>query len=470
MMRGKKRQTGLAAGAMVILFLLAGMLSLLLTENYGWKLDLTENRLYTLSEDTKEILSQLEQPVSIIVFNREGEYPLLPKNLLARYSGYSSKIQVRYCDPYREPKLVREYEELGYKVELNDLMIQSLGGRKQLKLTDLYELNPSRTQVERLAAEQEITSGIHLVANEERGRILFTDGHGEEPSASLMDLFSQNHYQTSYAELSVQGIDRETAALVICAPRRDFSEEEILCMEEYLLAGGGVMVFWEPGTEGLERLAGLLEDWGIRPTRDLVEEPKLYVSGSPLNVAATYGQHPINQYFKNNRYYVVAPSCVALEQLYESQGTTKTGQVLRSSKDASAGGQAQQGPFSLVLSSERRVTSEIKDQVTSKAKDPVASGAEGQVTGRILVCGSKGIYGDDMLSSEKLANGDFLVQAAGWCVGTEDMIHIPPKEMGPLLLPIISSEAKGWAILLLGILPLGTLAVGAGISLRRRYL
>lgn len=453
MMRGKKRQTGLAAGAMLTLFLLVGMLSLLLTENYGWKLDLTENRLYTLSEDTKEILSQLDQPVNIVVFNREAEYPLLPKNLLARYSGYSKMIQIRYCDPYREPKLVREYQELGYKVELNDLIIESAGGRKQLKLTDLYEFNASRTQVEKLAAEQEITSGIHLAANGEREKILFTDGHGEEPSASLMDLFSKNHYQTAYAELSVQGIDRETAALVICAPRRDFSLEEIGCVEEYLLAGGSVMVFWEPGTEGMERLTELLEDWGIRPTENLVEEPKLYVSGSPLNVAATYGQHEINQYFKNNRYYVVVPSCVALEQLYESQGTTNTGQVLRSSKDAAAGGQAQGSPFSLVLGSERAVTTETGNGVT----------------GRILVCGSKRIYGDDMLSSEKLANGDFLIQAAGWCVGAEEMLHIPPKEMGSLLLPVVSSEVKGWAILLLGMIPLGTLAVGAGISLQRRY-
>ena len=454
MISGKKRHLGLVAGAMTTIFLMIGILSIILTENFGWKLDLTENRLYTLSEETKGILSCLKQPIKIIVFNQETEYPLLPKNLLSRYSQYTRMIQICYCDPYKEPKQIREYEELGYKVELNDLMIESEGKRKQLKFTDLYEFNTSQTQVEKLVADQEITSGIHMVVHGARKKVIFTDGHGEEPSSSLMELFSRNHYQTSYGELSVTGIAPETAVLVICAPRRDFSEEEMEMIESYLLAGGSVMTFWEPGTEGLEHLTSILTDWGIRPTNQLVEEPGLHVSGNPLNVAATYGRHEINQYFKNNRYYVVTPSCVALTQLYESQGTTKTGQVLRSSGDAAAGGQKEDGPFNLVLSSERVVTTETGESVT----------------GRLLVCGSKRIYGDDMLSSEKLANGVFLLQAAGWCAGEEDMIYIPPKEMGTVVLPVVATETRKWAILMLGILPLGILLTGAGIALHRRYL
>ena len=56
MISGKKRHLGLVAGAMTTIFLMIGILSIILTENFGWKLDLTENRLYTLSEETKGIL------------------------------------------------------------------------------------------------------------------------------------------------------------------------------------------------------------------------------------------------------------------------------------------------------------------------------------------------------------------------------------------------------------------------------
>ena len=61
MISGKKRHLGLVAGAMTTIFLMIGILSIILTENFGWKLDLTENRLYTLSEETKGILSCLKQ-------------------------------------------------------------------------------------------------------------------------------------------------------------------------------------------------------------------------------------------------------------------------------------------------------------------------------------------------------------------------------------------------------------------------
>lgn len=453
-MEKKNWHTGLAVAAFLVLFFLTGVLSILLTEKFGWKLDLTENKLYTLSSETEKILSDLKEQVTITVFNEETEYPLLPKNLLAGYPQKSRNITVRYCDPYREPKLVRLYEDKGCSIELNDLIIESNGRYQQLKLMDLYQLDNSQSQVEKLYAEQEITSGIHKVVNKEKKKVLFTDGHGEEPSMGLMDIFSQNHYQTAYTELSIQGIDKSTELLVICSPKRDFSSEEIYAVEKYLENGKSVMLFWEPGSSGMTNLREFLEDWGISPTDELVEEPDLYVSGSRLNVAATYVPHEINQFFSNNRYYVITPSCVAMKQVYEKQGTTETSRVLRSSAKAVTERLGEKGPFALVLSSERRVT--------------VQDGNE--AVGKLFVCGSKNIYGDDLLSSEKLANRDFLIQAAAWCTEDGTMINIPPKEMGHELLPVVAAERRKWAVLMLVVLPVGILAMGVGISFHRRYL
>lgn len=453
-MEKKNWHTVLAATEFLVLFLLVGVLSILLTEKFGWKLDLTENKLYTLSSETEKIVSDLNEQVTITVFNAETEFPLLPKNLLAGYPHRSGKITVRYCDPYREPKLVRQYEDKGFSIELNDIFIEANGKIHQLKLMDLYQLDDSQSQIKKLYAEQEITSGIHRVVNEEKKKVLFTDGHGEEPSKGLMDIFSQNHYQTAYTELSIQGIDENTELLIICSPKKDFSPDEIDVVEEHLKNGKSVMIFWEPGSRGVINLREFLEDWGISPSDELVEEPDLYVSGSRLNVAATYVPHEINQFFSNNRYYVIVPSCVALKQVYENQGKTETLQVLRSSAKAVTDHAGEKGPFPLVLSAERKVT--IQDGKTA--------------VGRLFVCGSKNIYGDDLLSSDKLANRDFLIQATAWCTEDDTMINIPPKEMEHELLPVVAAERRKWAILMLAVLPVGILAVGVGISLHRRYL
>ncbi len=437
-----------------VIFALTGAAAVLLTEGYGARLDLTENRLYTLSEESEHVIRAVSAPVTITVFNQKEECPIILKNLLAEYEQAGGMVFVRYRDPYREPEIVRAYEEMGYAIEVNDLMVESEGRYKQLKLTDLYEMNEAGTQIKRIMAEQMITSGIHQVSNGEKTKILFTDGHGEEPSKSLMELFTTNHYQTGYTELSVSGIDDETESLVICAPKRDFSAEETDAIEAFLTAGKSVMVFLEPGAEGLENLSGFLEEWGIVPANLAVKEPTLFVSGNELNIAATYAPHEINQFFTNNRYYVIAPSCMALEQGYVRQGNTKTRQVLHTSKDAYIEGKTERGVFGLVLTSQRAVTSE-----------------DGQaVEGRLFVCGSKQIYGDDLLSSAKLANRDFLVQAASWCVNDESLISIPAKEMNHIFLPAAARETRILAVLTLGVIPLGILAGGVCISLRRRYL
>lgn len=449
-----KARIRMLAALYTVIFILAGAAAIILTEGYGWRLDLTENRLYTLSEASEMVVSEISGLTTVTVFNQESECPIILRKQLLQYAKRNRHLSVFYCDPYREPDRIRHYEELGYRIELNDLMIESGSKCKQIKLTDMYEMNEEGTQIKRVMAEQLITSGIHQVNTGEKEKVLFTDGHGEEPSQALMELFSMNSYETGYTELSVLGVDEQTEILVICAPKRDFSTEEVALIEAYLTSGGSLMVFLEPGAENLGNLKTLLNDWGLDFAGQAVMEPKLFVSGSGLNIAATYAPHAINQFFTNNRYYVIIPSCAALKQAYIRQGTTKTQQVLYTSPDAYMEGSFDKGVFGLALTSQRAITLE-----------------NGQAAeGRIFLSGSKQIYGDDLLSSAKLANRDFLVQTAAWCAGDHSLISIPAKETDSMFLPVTAWEVRILSIFMLGVLPGGILAGGAFVSLRRRYL
>ena len=457
-MKGVKAGYALAALLMVVVFALLGAIGVVLEEDHGLRLDLTENRLYTLCDQTQSVLASLESDVQITVLNTRAEFPLLTANLLDSYDAAGTRLQIRYVDPYLNPRLVQSYAQQGIHVELSDLIVEANGRVRQLKLTDLVGLNEDGTQVVRLPAEQQITSAIDQVNRGERALALFTDGHGEAATPALMELFETNHYQTAYSAISVLGIDARTQVLVICSPRRDFTDEEIVMVEDYLHDGGSVMVFLEPGAQSLERLSAFLADWGIMPTQDVVREPKLYVSASELNVAASYVSHPINRYFTDNRYYVIMPSSMPLEQAYVRQGTTTTRQVLMTTGDAYALaenglGVSRRGPFSLALTSERTTTT-----------------ADGEKTGRLFVVGSRMMIGDDLLASPSVANRDFLVQAAGWCMGEEELLSIPVSNLGGKFLPVVAGEAYAAAVVLLGVLPVGVLLLGAVIWLRRRYL
>ena len=457
-MKGVKAGYALSALLMLLVFALSGAAGVMLTDDYGMRLDLTEEKLYTLGEKTASVLSSLEADVTITVLNTQAEFPAVTANLLDSYDTASERLHVEYVDPYLNPKLIQAYAQQGVHVELSDLIVACSGRMKLLKLTDLYEFNQDGTQVVRLPAEQQITSAIDYVTGEDRALALFTDGHGEAPTAALMEIFKTNHYQTAYSAISVLGIDERTQVLVICSPRRDFTDAEIQMVEDYLHSGGSVMVFLEPGAQSLDRLCAFLADWGIAPTQDVVREPKLYVSANKLNVAASYVSHPINSYFTDNRYYVITPSCMPLEQVYVRQGTTITRQVLTTTGDAYAQaenglGVSRQGPFPLAMTAERTSTTD-----------------DGEKTGRLFVAGSRMMIGDDLLASPSVANRDFLTQAAGWCMGEEELLSIPAAEMGGKFLPIVAGEAYVIAAVMLGVIPAGILLLGTAVWLRRRYL
>ncbi|WMJ83300.1 GldG family protein [Oscillospiraceae bacterium LTW-04] len=447
---------------LILLFIATSVCAYILTDRFGLKLDLTENRLYTLTDTTHNLVENLSAPVVITVFNTETEFLTLPRELLRRYDRLSSKLSVRYCDPYLQPALVQGYREKGYDVELNSIMVESGELDRYMTLMDLYKMDSSGEKVQGLVAEQMLTSAIAGVTAQRKPLVQFTDGHNEQPSQALLNVFTRNNYELSYTMLSVLGVDPQADTLVIAAPTRDFSKEDTAAVEQYLEQGGSVMVFLEPGSTAFPNLFDLLADWGIGVSDQTVLEPQLYVSASRLNVAATYANHPINQFFADNRYYVISPSSRALLPLYEKRGGVTTQQVLISSSKSYAQTHVESedskvpeayGPFVLAMTSQR----EVSTQSNSKSA-------------RLFVSGSKNIYGDDLLQSSSLANNNFLVRSASWCLEEEPLLDIPDKALDTEYLPILAGEAHLFALILQGILPMAVLIFGAYVYLRRRHL
>lgn len=435
-----------------VIFICLGICASVLTDRAGAKLDLTENKLYTLSDETLKVLDDLQEPVEITVLNQGADFPIIVKNLLDSYASRSSQIDITYCDPYREPKLIRELQNKGFRISENDVIVRSADGEQALSLDSLYEMDDSGSRVVRLTGEQKITSAIYSATHPERRTVLFTDGHGEEPSAALMALFENNHYQTSYSELSVLGIGEDTALIVICAPKRDASEEEIAMLKEYMEQGGAVLCFMEPGTSGLTRFADFLAERGIGLTDDVISDPSLSISGNKLNIVAAYGNHEINNYFTDNRLYVIAPSSSAVDQLYVKQGRTETGQVLRSSP-SSYTSPGETGSKGLCVSSARTVTD--------------ASGNQSEE--RLVVFGSKLIYGDDLMGESKLANGDFILQTISWLANDEDLINVPAKDLESDILPATDRLSNRYTVVMIVVI-LAILVSSFVIYFRRRYL
>ncbi len=390
---------------------------------------------------------------------------MMLKEVLRRYDDLSDKIRVTYIDPYENPILVDDYKQKGFDIKQNDIVLEGKNRTKKYEIPDLYTFNATKTNVKGIKAEQQITSALMYVNDTSVPVVKFTDGHNERPTTALMDLFKQNNYDVGRITINIMSISDQTDILVIASPTRDFEKEEIVTLDNYMSIGGNVMVFMEPSASEFPNLIGFLNKWGIGMESNVVFEKEAYVANNPINVVPMYLQHPINQYFGDNRYFLVMPSTRSLYKMDNVSYDLDVMAILASSSfsygkegvdfiSSEKELEDREGPFYLAMTSSRQVLSQV----------------DGEVEARMFVAGSRNMYADDMLGTTSYANADFLVQTINWLNENQGSIYIAAKNIAPNPINILPIQAITIGIILTGVIPLCIFSFGMIIYFRRKNL
>lgn len=428
----------------------------LTVDRFSLKMDLTDTKLYQLSSTTNKAIAKLSRPVRITVFSNEQDYPVMLREIIARYDNLSPLVAVSYEDPFSNPRLVDSFLQQGTRILQRDLVVESQGAFKRFSIEDMYVFNEAKTAATGVRAEQQLTSAILQLQDSRVPVVRFTDGHNETPSESLFGLFSQNNYQTERITLSISSLPSDTDMLVIASPTRDFSTQEIAVMEAFLNQGGSLMVFRGPSENPLPILSAFLERWGIVFENEVVYEPRAHISDNLLNLVPMYAQHEMNLYFGDKRYFMLMPSTRTLRPADNTSYDLDVMTALLSTPEAysksrsDSGSQEKEpgdatGPFNLAMTVSRS---------TSQA--------------RLFASGSASIYADDILGMSSFANGDFLVQAINWLNPDHTAVHIPAKTIAPPPLSILPGEAAIAGFVLAGLIPGLILAAGLIVGIKRR--
>ena len=220
-------------------------------------------------------------------------------------------------------------------------------------------------------------------------------------------------------------------------------------------------MFIEPSAEPFPLLGSFLAEWGIIPGNELVFEEKANTANNPVNIVPMYDPHIINRYFMETKIFLTMPSSRSLYKVAH-QGSAYIVQSILSSTSDSYGKNGYQfdqltrnvrdidGPFSLAMSSEKKL-------------------ANGDVS-RLVVVGSRKIYGDDLLGFSSYGNSEFLVQTINWLNKEDPSVNIPPKkiQLDPLNIQFGQTVILGFLLCVL--IPLGFLITGIIMFLRRKSL
>jgi ABC-type uncharacterized transport system involved in gliding motility auxiliary subunit len=274
----KKKKTYASNAALYTIFVVGAVVvvNLISTRVFG-RLDLTEAKVYTLSQASKDIVKALPDYLTVKAYISKDLPPELEtqsryiRDLLDEYRTYSKgKLRFEAIDPTADKKL----EEEASQCKVNKLQVQVLRSQKfevgthYLGLCFQYagqnESIPELGQPEGL--EYMVSSLIKRMTQKKR-KIAFTTGHGEldlsQGFQALKQVVSQE-YETITHNPSTGEIPAEVDAIVVGGPKQSIDEKGRKEMDKFLMKGKGAifmvdgMVMGSPkggGPEGM--MAGM---------------------------------------------------------------------------------------------------------------------------------------------------------------------------------------------------------------------
>ncbi len=261
--------SGLGVAAMFLVLVAVAVIA----SFFKVRLDLTEDRLYTLSEGTRRILAKIDTPVVIHFYRTRGstEMPVFLKNyadrvedLLAEYQQAArGKIQLKKFDPQPDSDAEDSARLDGIEGQvMNPAGLVGMGDKVYLGLAvtcldqkvALPFLDPQR---ERLL-EYDLTRAIAQVLNPKKPNLglltalpvtgqrfnpMMPMGGGQDPWVFYTEL--QRDYQVRQIELTAEKIDDDLEVVLVVHPA-GISEKTQFALDQFLLRGGKLIVFLDP--------------------------------------------------------------------------------------------------------------------------------------------------------------------------------------------------------------------------------
>lgn len=294
-------------GLFLVLLMTFTALLAYVARDYRKEWDVTRSARHTLSQASRDVLSQLEGPVTLTAYAvaKDSRGQNLHKSIqefLQPYLRAKPDIALSFVDPREQPKLAAA---AGVKAPV-ELVVEY-----RQRSEHLTEFN-----------EQALTNTLVRLARGADRLVLWLDGHGERKlnGSANHDLgdfgrqLQQKGFKLNSVNLALaQEMPANAAALVIASPQVDLLPAEVQKLQRYLEHGGNLLWLIDP--EPLRGLQPVSELLGLVLTPGTVVDPALKPRSGPpaFAVAAGYARHPITSAFRLNTLFPFARQIGAVE-------------------------------------------------------------------------------------------------------------------------------------------------------------
>lgn len=282
-----------------------------LASRYMWFFDMTAEQVFTLSEEAREVMSDVTGEVNIYFASEPDVLMNSSISGSTRYI-YTTALQleeafpnvnVECVDVLKNPGFFREfYNTAATDIDQDSVVIQSGSEVRIFKSTAFYSFDDPTdlTTVWAYNGEKRLISGIMQVTQTDKPKVAFTTEHGEDLAGALYlnNLFVENGFEVETVNLANDELDEDCRILVIFNPIYDFlgaeaedqTKNEIEKIDSFLDEFGCLMVFCSPEyVNNLTNLNEFLEEWGIAYVGDtMIRDTEHSMSVDGYSIVAEY--------------------------------------------------------------------------------------------------------------------------------------------------------------------------------------
>lgn len=440
--------------------------------------DVTPLSLYTLSDETKEAVSKIDDNIKFYFIASGGEdgsgsslnnIPSLSV-FLQKYTELNGKIKLEIIDPVEKPNFESTYSD--ETIENYSIIVESAKRFKILSFSDLYyyynenygKISPEEYQTFvnymyyygeqvdlslNFDGESKITSALDFVTTNEIPAVYSLTGHGE---SALSDTLVSNieNDSMSFATLSLltSSIPEDAETVIINAPTSDINSDEAAMISDFLANGGKIILTTVYQNLNLPNLMGVLSEYGLSAQSGMVVESNTnnYYNGYPYYLLPTPSTSSALTSPLASSVYMFMPFSHAILTDGETDKSMKVDALFTTSSSA------------YTITDDAESTEKTDDSIVGEFK--VAVSATEKESGAQIIWFASPAFSDNF-NSVTGGNYKYFSSVLGG-ISERDRItnNIPATEIGSSNLVVSETQATIWSALIVIIIPLAVAVWG----------
>lgn len=432
------------------------------------QLDLTKQKYYSLTDESKNLLKTLNQDVTLHVLGEEAETERAVKLYLNDYQNNSNHIKVKYHSTTKESAFYKAYTDnapsagsiivesgdRNYIVDSQNFYIKEYSMDYQT-----YQYIENETGVD---IEGQITAAISYVISDQTKIAYVLEGHGEVPlSTATTDRVKRAGFDIeSLSLLAMNAVPDDCEVLIVTGPNTDLSKEDIEKIQAYIDRGGEAVFMAAADVLDTPNYDAFLSGFGATIVEGTIWEndPMYNYNGMGYYIVTSPVAHEISNSLYSAKKKNLLVECrgfevgedldvnLSVDPLYESSASS-VAMVLDEDYNVVSDSNLVEGPFCIGFYSEKTLENEVS---------------------KVTVIGTPVFLHETLDAATSYANTELFVNALNYMCDMTLNTSVPAKEYVSSRILVSQGLVFLYAGLLVVLLPLAELIAGIVITILRR--